>query len=355
MKVRENNSWAQMHARSTMHSSVFLSCRSRFLETCKMQQEQVAIIGWCQVIQVCLWVWLLPTDGGHLVCLMSSVSAHSAMLLISSRYLCLYGAFLLVTALVGRQKPGAGQLQSERLQQQLVQLTAKRQRPSGQQDVQQPWQFTQQFHFDPADCGSFPCKQQLHTAMWKDLAACHQAVAQALAQHNEHAADTPAAAAAGSCDPLQNPFGWVPDDQDSAAGDADSNAAPAHAADASAQERISSIRPRTAQIRSRTATSLPLEFFDSPEMEQVDIQQRLQDAAAEEGTGLQALSRFYSPDGAFSWKPCTVLQYDRYAQWTLFRWFQPRTWQHQVQPCVLIEGTLAGSLRQLQRSSTTCV
>jgi hypothetical protein len=241
------------------------------------------------------------------------------MMLVNFARLCLYGTIQLpVTALAGRQKPGAGQLQSERLQQQLVQLTAKRQHPSAQQDVQQPWQFTEQYHFDPADCGSFPCKQQLHTAMWKDLAACHQAVAQALAQHNEHAADTPAAAAAGSCNPLQNPFGWVPDDQDSAPGDADSSAATAPA-DASAQERISSIRPRTAQIRSRTATSLPLEFFDSPDMEQIDIQERLQDASAAEGTGLQALSRFYSPDGAFSWKPCTVLQYDRCAQLTPYK------------------------------------
>jgi hypothetical protein len=151
--------------------------------------------------------------------------------------------------------------------------------------------------------------------MWKDLAACHQVVAQALAQCDEHTADTPDAAVAGSIDPLQNPFGWVPDDQDGAAGGADSSAATAPA-DASAQQHISSIRPRTAQIRSRTATSLPLEFFDSPEMEQVNIQQRLQDASAAEATGLQALSRFYRPDGAFSWNPCTVLQYDRCAQLT---------------------------------------
>lgn len=209
-------------------------------------------------------------------------------------------------ACAGHQKLAAGQLQSDRLQQQLAQLLAKRQQPSAQQDVQQPWQFTQQYHFDPLDCGSYPCKQQLQTLMWRDLAACHQAVAQALAQQQ---ADNTGPAAAGSTNQLQNPFGWVPDDLSTAAADADGS----NGTDTAAAERISSIRPRTAQIRSRTATSLRLEFFDSPEMEQVDIQQQLQDAVAAGGQGLQALSRFYSPDGAFSWKPCTVLQYDRCA------------------------------------------
>lgn len=212
-------------------------------------------------------------------------------------------------ACAGHQKLAAGQLQSEHLQQELVQLLARRQQPSAQQDVQQPWQFTQQYHFDPLDCGSYPCKQQLQTAMWRDLAACHQAVAQALAAQQ---ADNTGPAAAGSTNPLQNPFGWVPDDLSTAAADADSS----DGTDTSAAERISSIRPRTAQIRSRTATTLQLEFFDSPEMEQVDIQQKLQDAAAAGGQGLQALSRFYSPDGAFSWKPCTVLQFDRCAPLT---------------------------------------
>lgn len=124
-------------------------------------------------------------------------------------------------------------------------------------------------------------------------------------------------AAAGCCDPGQNPFGWVPDDHTdvpAAAAGADVVGSSMTAGEA----RISSVRPRTAQIRSRTATSLPLEFFNSPEMETVDIQQQLQTAAAEAptagadgGPGLQGLSRFYSPDGSFSWKPCTVLQYDR--------------------------------------------
>lgn len=205
----------------------------------------------------------------------------------------------------------------QRLQQQLAELAGKRQQPPAQQDVQQPWRFTQEYHFDPADCGSYPCRQQISTSLWQDLAACHQAVAQALAQqeaapHAGSAAAAPAAATAGSADPLQNPFGWVPDEQDTAAAGFDSSPGAGDQA-AAMQGRISSVRPRTAQIRSRTATSLPLEFFDSPEMEQVDIQQRLQQAAEAGGDGLQALSRFYSPDGAFSWKPCTVLQYDRCA------------------------------------------
>jgi hypothetical protein len=198
------------------------------------------------------------------------------------------------------------------LQQQLADLASKRhQQPSVQQDVQQPWHFSQQYHFDPADCGSYPCRQQVNNALWQDLAACHQAVAQALAGAQQQALQQAGAAgtAAASCaDPLQNPFGW--DEQASTAAGANSSTA-AGDVDAAASGRISSVRPRTAQIRSRSATSLPLEFFDSPEMEQVDIQQQLQEAAAAGGPGLQALSRFYSPDGSFSWQPCTVLQYDR--------------------------------------------
>lgn len=209
----------------------------------------------------------------------------------------------------GRQRASAGH--EQRLQQQLAELASKRQQTPVQQDVQQRWHFTQEYHFDPADCGSYPCRQQLNTALWQDLAACHQAVAQALAGAQQQAVQQAGAAppaAAGCADPLQNPFGWVPDEQGSTAAD---GSAAAGDEDAAASGRISSVRPRTAQIRSRTATSLPLEFFDSPEMEQVDIQQQLQEAAAAGGLGLQALSRFYSPDGAFSWQPCTVLQYDR--------------------------------------------
>lgn len=212
----------------------------------------------------------------------------------------------------GRQRALASH--DQRLQQQLADLASRRhQQPSVQQDVQQPWHFSQQYHFDPADCGSYPCRQQVNNALWQDLAACHQAVAQALAGAQQQAVQQAGAAgtAAASCaDPLQNPFGWVPDEQASTAAGADSSTA-AGDVDAAASGRISSVRPRTAQIRSRTATSLPLEFFDSPEMEQVDIQQQLQEAAAAGGPGLQALSRFYSPDGSFSWQPCTVLQYDR--------------------------------------------
>jgi hypothetical protein len=200
------------------------------------------------------------------------------------------------------------------LRQQLVQLAAKRQHTADQQDVQQPWVFTQQFHFDPADSGSYPCRQQLQSVLWRDLAACHQAVAQALAQQGESAAAlSPADAAVGCADPLQNPFGWVPEELDAAGRDNDGSTAAGDQEAAAAHTQISSIRPKTAQIRSRTATSLPLEFFDSPEMEQVDIEQRLQEVAESGMPGLQALSRFYSPDGSFSWNPCTVLQYDRCA------------------------------------------
>jgi hypothetical protein len=200
------------------------------------------------------------------------------------------------------------------LRQQLVLLEAQRQHAAVQQDVQQPWEFTQQFHFDPADCGSYPCRQQLQSVLWRDLAACHQAVAQALAHQNAPSAVlSPADAAVGCADPLQNPFGWVPEQSDAAGCCNDGSTAAGDQEGAAAPAQISSIRPKTAQIRSRTATSLPLEFFDSPEMEQVDIEQQLQEAAEAGEPGLQALSRFYSPDGSFSWKPCTVLQYDRCA------------------------------------------
>lgn len=71
------------------------------------------------------------------------------------------------------------------------------------------------------------------------------------------------------------------------------------------------MRPKTAQIRSRTATSMPLEYFDSPEMEQGDLQQRLFEAQAAGHVGLPALSRFYDPQGTFTWAACNVLQCDR--------------------------------------------
>jgi len=204
----------------------------------------------------------------------------------------------------GRQRSGSGQQQSEHLQQLLAQLAGRRQQPA-QQESEQQWHYSQQYHFDPADSGSYPCRQQLHTAIWQDLAACHQAVADALAQQQH---DVPAAhaAAPSAINPLLNPFGWVPQDPETSGYEA------AGLVEEGVQQ-ISSVRPKTAQIRSRTATSLPLECFDSPEMEQVDVQQQLQHSCEAGGPGLQAVSRFYSPDGAFSWKPCTVLQYDRCA------------------------------------------
>ena len=193
----------------------------------------------------------------------------------------------------------------EGLQQQLARLAARRQQVPAQEDEQQPWQFSQQHHFDPADCGSYPCRQQLHALVWRDLAACHQAVAQGLAQHQAVQTADGAGPAVGT--DVLNPFGWVPDVEVCTA---DDNAGCLQQ-ESPVQQQISSVRPKTAQIRSRTATSLPLEYFDSSEMERVDIQQRLDAAEGQEAGGLQALSRFYSPDGAFSWQPCTVLQYDR--------------------------------------------
>lgn len=76
------------------------------------------------------------------------------------------------------------------------------------------------------------------------------------------------------------------------------------------------VRPRTGQIQTKSTTTLPLEFFDSPEMELVPPEQRLATATAameDQGQpGPLGYSRFYDAHGGFRWAPCFVLQYDRY-------------------------------------------
>jgi hypothetical protein len=161
---------------------------------------------------------------------------------------------------------------------------------------QQERVYAHEYHFNPADNGSYPSRQHLHAALWQDMAISHSLASDPAS--NPHQPDA-AAAVAAAADAVQTaPFGWVPDEQCSS-GDS-------IAADAAVR-----VRPKTAQIRSRTATSMPLEYFDSPEMEQGDLQQRLFEAQAAGAAGLQALSRFYDPQGAFIWAPCIVLQYDR--------------------------------------------
>lgn len=88
---------------------------------------------------------------------------------------------------------------------------------------------------------------------------------------------------------LDEPLTWVPDEGQEA------SQAP--------------IAPSRSQGGKRS--TLPLEFFDSPAMEAVDPQQRLQAAQAAGEPGAAALSRFYGQDGTFVWAACHVLQYDR--------------------------------------------
>jgi hypothetical protein len=151
-----------------------------------------------------------------------------------------------------------------------------------------------QFGYDPADCGSYPSRAQLYASVWHDLAAASTATQRQ--QQDEDCLAEPAAAVSESAE--QNPFCWVPDSVNSI--------------DTFAEATTTSVRPKTAQIRSKKPTSLPLEWFDSPDMqEQSRLQQQLFEAQAAGTAGLPALSRFYSPQGSFSWAPCTLVQYDR--------------------------------------------
>eukprot|EP00882_Tetradesmus_deserticola_P014648 GHRQ01015585.1.p1 GENE.GHRQ01015585.1~~GHRQ01015585.1.p1 ORF type:complete len:188 (+),score=74.99 GHRQ01015585.1:1311-1874(+) len=187
-------------------------------------------------------------------------------------------------------------MQQQPVQQQLAED------PTQQLGVMPPQQqqkrvYLHEHHFDPANNGSYPSRQHLHAALWQDMAVSHRLATDSACNMQQPDA---AAALAEATDAAQAaPFGWVPDEQ---CGSGNST---------SADVAVQSVRPKTAQIRSRTATSMPLEYFDSPEMEQGDLQQQLFEAQAAGSAGLHALSRFYDPHGAFTWAACTVLQYDR--------------------------------------------
>ncbi|KAG2430891.1 hypothetical protein HXX76_009864 [Chlamydomonas incerta] len=81
------------------------------------------------------------------------------------------------------------------------------------------------------------------------------------------------------------------------------------------------LRPRTGQLPVRTTTSMPLEYFDSPEMELVQPEERLRrarEAAEVEGRGAGAgpvgvpgFSRYFDTSGTFMWAPCVFTDYDR--------------------------------------------
>lgn len=68
--------------------------------------------------------------------------------------------------------------------------------------------------------------------------------------------------------------------------------------------------PSAHQIPTKVSTALPLEFFDSPEMEVADRPALLREAQAGGADGLAARSRFYDPGGAFAWEECTAVEYD---------------------------------------------
>ncbi|GFR44543.1 hypothetical protein Agub_g5814 [Astrephomene gubernaculifera] len=94
-----------------------------------------------------------------------------------------------------------------------------------------------------------------------------------------------------------HPLGWVP---------------------AEDQQLGTRLRPRTGQLPVRTTTSMPLEYFDSPEMELIAPERRLaeaREAAAAAGgqvpPGVLAYSRYFDATGTFSWAACYVTDYDR--------------------------------------------
>jgi hypothetical protein len=274
-----------------------------------------------------MWLWLLEMEDW----LISQVGAELPRLLFNCPIWCqdvitwmmVQGKLLNAASLpilAGLSKASAASPAAGRALGNLIPAAEGSEDALPQQKQQQPWQqhtagnaaqqllvrqgqqqmhheFVHEHHFDPADNWSYPSRQHLHASLWQDMAASHS-LADDPASHGQQ--PDAAAAAAVAADAAQAaPFGWVPDEQ--------CTSGERMAAGAAVQR----VRPKTAQIRSRTATSMPLEYFDSPDMEQGDLQQRLFEAQTAGAAGLQALSRFYDPQGAFTWAACVVLQYDR--------------------------------------------
>ncbi|KAG1667278.1 hypothetical protein FOA52_012567 [Chlamydomonas sp. UWO 241] len=97
-----------------------------------------------------------------------------------------------------------------------------------------------------------------------------------------------------------NPFGWVPSDEQVVAGGG-------------------SMRPSSGHMQTQGATVLALELFDSPDMELIAPRDKLSGDWGDK-PGPPASSRFYDTNGGFSWAPCYVTEYepesDRYCiQW----------------------------------------
>jgi hypothetical protein len=137
--------------------------------------------------------------------------------------------------------------------------------------VQKPyqWQPREAAHWDSNSAGTFPPRHQ-DQSLWSDLVQSKQAA-----------------------DSSGNPFEWVPEQ------DWDGSSSP-------------SMRPKSAHMAPKTPTSMPLEYFDSPEMEQIDFEEELEASKAAGAPGLPAMSRFFTPQGDFSWAPCIALQQDRW-------------------------------------------
>ena len=126
--------------------------------------------------------------------------------------------------------------------------------------------YAHELHFDPEETGVFPPRPpELHSA--------------------DDYIDTDG----DLLPPEAHPFGWVPVSSDT--------------------QKVA-VRPQTGHIQTKSSTTLPLEYFDSPDMELVPPEERLA-AKDPEQQGVLGFSRFFTAQGTFTWAPCWVLAYDR--------------------------------------------
>ncbi|EFJ50021.1 hypothetical protein VOLCADRAFT_117040, partial [Volvox carteri f. nagariensis] len=150
-----------------------------------------------------------------------------------------------------------------------------------------------EYFFDPATASDlFPPRPLEGSALADYFIMGSEAAAAA-------AAGDAAASAAGVAEVQSepaHPLGWVPVEE---------------------TQFSTRLRPRTGQLPVRTTTSMPLEYFDSPEMELISPEQRLEAAAAggpaaggKGPDGVLAYSRYFDSKGSFSWAPCFVREYD---------------------------------------------
>ena len=93
------------------------------------------------------------------------------------------------------------------------------------------------------------------------------------------------------------PFGWVP----------------------GKAEEGKYIRPTTAQYPVKNSTTVALELFDNPEIDVKTPEEWLADADPSL-PGVTARSRYYLPDGHFTWAPCYVVRYSRQEERYTIQW-----------------------------------